>query len=210
MHRCHAKYQLRLLMEEDFWKQKAAVRWVAEGERNTRFFQGFVRQKRAKSYIHSIEADGSSLTQESQIRESAVAHFQTLFTSDRWSLLTLTLFAGGPPPPPPLAASRLTSLHLPPSYPVPVHGPDPDSSCNPISANSAHTIGAIFPPISSSSTYITASQGSPQLSSDPSVATIPDLGPSRDPNLPLLLGLPLLGPKKLTGHYFNPQPTTSK
>ncbi|GER42505.1 1-deoxy-D-xylulose-5-phosphate synthase [Striga asiatica] len=73
-------------MEEDFWKQKAAVRWVAEGERNTRFFQGYVRQKRAKSYIHSIEADGSSWTQEAQIRESAVAHFQTLFTSDRGSL----------------------------------------------------------------------------------------------------------------------------
>ncbi|CAA0808629.1 Unknown protein, partial [Striga hermonthica] len=32
MRRCHAEYQLRLLMEEDFWKQKAAVRWVAEGE----------------------------------------------------------------------------------------------------------------------------------------------------------------------------------
>ncbi|GER55466.1 RNA-directed DNA polymerase [Striga asiatica] len=99
MHRCHAEYQLRLLMEEDFWKQKAAVRWVAEGERNTRFFQGFVRQKRAKSYIYSIEADGSSLTQESQIRESAVAHFQTLFTSDRWSLIALTvsLFPTIPP-----------------------------------------------------------------------------------------------------------------
>ncbi|GER49878.1 beta-hexosaminidase [Striga asiatica] len=83
MHCCHAEYQLRLVMEEDFWKQKAAVRWVAEGGRNTRFFQGYVRQKRAKSYIHSIEADGSSLTQEAHIRESAVAHFQTLFTSDR-------------------------------------------------------------------------------------------------------------------------------
>ncbi|GER29302.1 DNAse I-like superfamily protein [Striga asiatica] len=83
MHRCHAEYQLRLLMEEDFWKQKAAVRWVAEGERNSRIFQGYVRQKRAKSYIHSIEAEGSSLTQEAQIRKSAVAHFQTLFTSDR-------------------------------------------------------------------------------------------------------------------------------
>ncbi|GER39419.1 indole-3-glycerol phosphate synthase [Striga asiatica] len=94
MHRCQAEYQLQLLMEEDFWKQKATVRWVAEGERNTRFFQGFVRQKHAKSYIHSIEADGSSLTQESQIRESAVAHFQTLFTSDRWSLVAPTIKIG--------------------------------------------------------------------------------------------------------------------
>ncbi|CAA0826253.1 Unknown protein, partial [Striga hermonthica] len=86
MRGCHAEYMLRLLMEENFWKQKAAVRWVAEDEQNTRFFQGFIRQKHAKSHIHSIEADGSPLTQESQIRESATAHFQTLFTSDRGDL----------------------------------------------------------------------------------------------------------------------------
>ncbi|GER44467.1 retrotransposon protein [Striga asiatica] len=83
MRRCHAEYQLRLLMEEDFWNQKAAVRWVAEGECNTKYFQGFVRQKRVKSYIHCIEDNGSSLTQEFEIRESAVTHFQSLFTSDR-------------------------------------------------------------------------------------------------------------------------------
>ncbi|CAA0824213.1 Unknown protein, partial [Striga hermonthica] len=76
-----------------------AVRWVAEGEQNTKFFQGFVRQKRAKSYIHSIEVDGSSLTQESQVRESAVIHLQTLFTSDRVSLVapTASFFPNIPP-----------------------------------------------------------------------------------------------------------------
>ncbi|CAA0838963.1 Unknown protein, partial [Striga hermonthica] len=49
-------------------------------------------QKHAKSYIHSIEVDGSSLTQESQIQESVVAHFQTLFTSDRGSLVAPTTY----------------------------------------------------------------------------------------------------------------------
>ncbi|GER42507.1 3-dehydroquinate dehydratase, partial [Striga asiatica] len=63
------------------------------GGRGRAEHEGFVRQKRAKSYIHSIEADGSFLTQESQIRESAVAHFQTLFTSDRGSLVAPTVFA---------------------------------------------------------------------------------------------------------------------
>ncbi|CAA0810091.1 Unknown protein, partial [Striga hermonthica] len=43
--------------------------------------------KRVKSYIHSVEDNGSSVTQESQIRESARAYFHSLFSSER-DLLT--------------------------------------------------------------------------------------------------------------------------
>ena len=49
MNRTAAELVLKLKMEEDLWKQKAAVRWTVEGERNTKFFQGWVKQKRAKS-----------------------------------------------------------------------------------------------------------------------------------------------------------------
>ncbi|XP_042012114.1 uncharacterized protein LOC121760525 [Salvia splendens] len=55
MNKTTTEYLLRLKMEEDFWRQKAAVKWVAEGERNTRFFQGWVKQKRTKTRIHMIE-----------------------------------------------------------------------------------------------------------------------------------------------------------
>ncbi|KAL1533958.1 hypothetical protein AAHA92_33765 [Salvia divinorum] len=54
--RCTAEYVLRTRMEEDFWKQKAAIRWATEGDQ--------------------------SLTSEEEIRQSAVGFFQQLLTSD--------------------------------------------------------------------------------------------------------------------------------
>ncbi|XP_042038361.1 uncharacterized protein LOC121784262 [Salvia splendens] len=68
LNRCTAEYVVRTRMEEDFWKQKAAIRWV--------------RQKRVKSRIHVIQAGGQSLTSEEEIRQSAVGFFQQLLTSD--------------------------------------------------------------------------------------------------------------------------------
>lgn len=43
MNRTTTKFLLRLKMEEDFWRQKAALKWVAEGERNTKFFHGWLK-----------------------------------------------------------------------------------------------------------------------------------------------------------------------
>ncbi|GER32207.1 polyketide cyclase/dehydrase and lipid transportsuperfamily protein [Striga asiatica] len=38
----------------DFWKEKVVVRWAAEGEHNTKYFQGFVRQKRVSLFSPRI------------------------------------------------------------------------------------------------------------------------------------------------------------
>ncbi|XP_042016276.1 uncharacterized protein LOC121764297 [Salvia splendens] len=80
--RCTALYVLCTRMEEDFWKQKAAIRWAAEGEWNSKFFHGWVRQKRVKSRIHAIQTGDQMLTSEDDIRQSAVGYFQGLLTSD--------------------------------------------------------------------------------------------------------------------------------
>ncbi|KAH6782217.1 hypothetical protein C2S51_007510 [Perilla frutescens var. frutescens] len=80
--RCVAEYVLRTRMKEDFWKQKVAVRWVTGGERNSRFFQGWVKQKRCKSRVHSIEDEGRVIEDDAGIRASAVGFFQRLLTSD--------------------------------------------------------------------------------------------------------------------------------
>ncbi|XP_042016190.1 uncharacterized protein LOC121764200 [Salvia splendens] len=45
MNRSTANFILKLKMEEDYWRQKAALKWVAEGERNTKFFHGWVKQR---------------------------------------------------------------------------------------------------------------------------------------------------------------------
>ncbi|XP_042027200.1 uncharacterized protein LOC121774379 [Salvia splendens] len=38
-----AEYICLLRMEEDFWRQKATLRWLAEGDKNTRFYQSWVK-----------------------------------------------------------------------------------------------------------------------------------------------------------------------
>ncbi|XP_042023118.1 uncharacterized protein LOC121770454 [Salvia splendens] len=77
-----AEYILLLKMEEDFWRQKAALRWLAEGDRNSRFYQSWVKQKRVKLRIHSIYANGQEITDEDEIRKSAVELFQGLLAPD--------------------------------------------------------------------------------------------------------------------------------
>lgn len=77
-----AEYLLCLQMEEDFWRQKASIRWVVEGERNTKFYQCWVRQKRIKTRIHEIKVDGISISNEEELRQYAVRFYQNLLTSD--------------------------------------------------------------------------------------------------------------------------------
>ena len=69
-------------MEEEFWRQKATIRWASDGKRNSKFFHGWVKQKRVKSRIRSIEAGGQILTEETTIRDSVATFFQQLLTSD--------------------------------------------------------------------------------------------------------------------------------
>ncbi|XP_042023120.1 uncharacterized protein LOC121770455 [Salvia splendens] len=73
-----AEYILLLKMEEDFWRQKAALRWLDEGDKNTRFYQIWLKQKRIRLRIHKINSNGRELTDETEIKELAVEFFQNL------------------------------------------------------------------------------------------------------------------------------------
>lgn len=65
-------------MEEDFWRQKASVRWLSDGDRNTRFYQSWVKQKRVRLRIHGIIDNGIEIVDEDEIKQSAVGFFQRL------------------------------------------------------------------------------------------------------------------------------------
>ncbi|KAL8508728.1 hypothetical protein ACS0TY_019114 [Phlomoides rotata] len=82
LNRSRAEYILRTRMEEDFWRQKSAVRWVLERERNIRFFQSLVKQKCVRTRIHSIHADGRIISDENELRALAASFFQHHLSND--------------------------------------------------------------------------------------------------------------------------------
>ncbi|KAL6493346.1 hypothetical protein OROGR_033105 [Orobanche gracilis] len=73
-----------LTMEEMFWKQKTNMKWILEGERNSKFFHDLIKKKRKTNFIHSMVEDGTVLTEPAAIAGSAVNYFENCFKRDNW------------------------------------------------------------------------------------------------------------------------------
>ena len=74
----HARGRLRraLTLEEGFWRQKARVKWLLDGDRNSKFFHLVVVERRRWAVIHRIrKADGEWIEEEPQIGDTAVCFF---------------------------------------------------------------------------------------------------------------------------------------
>ncbi|KAK4415068.1 hypothetical protein Salat_2613900 [Sesamum alatum] len=81
MNRCTTQLTHVLTIEEDFWRQKAACKWVLDGDRNTRFYHSMVQKKRARNFLSALTVNGQEITAE-DLPGSGVAHFRQLLTSD--------------------------------------------------------------------------------------------------------------------------------
>lgn len=71
-----------LSMEEAFWKQKASVRWLVEGERNTHLFLNIVNKKRAINKIYRIWKGNQCLENPLDIQSSGAQFFEELLTGE--------------------------------------------------------------------------------------------------------------------------------
>ncbi|KAG0454519.1 hypothetical protein HPP92_023811 [Vanilla planifolia] len=70
----------RLETEEDFWKQKAGLRWIKEGDANTSFFHASVKMKRHSLGIQKLKnPDGSWSVGDEELAGLLTNHFQNLF-----------------------------------------------------------------------------------------------------------------------------------
>lgn len=72
----------RALAEEElFWKQKSRLKWLKEGDRNTRLFHSSVLQCRARQYIGRIQNDqGIWLEDQTLIHAHAIEFYSNLLS----------------------------------------------------------------------------------------------------------------------------------
>ena len=70
------------LQEEAFFKQKSRIRWLQEGDRNTKYFHHFVKKRQMHNRILSVTCDdGNILSEPSLVSNHIVSHFQNLFSA---------------------------------------------------------------------------------------------------------------------------------
>nr|XP_027064499.1 uncharacterized protein LOC113690699 [Coffea arabica] len=77
------RLRVTLVVEEGFWKQKARVRWLKDGDRNTKYFHAVVAERRSRAIIHRIRGPtGAWVESEDLIGKEAIGFFQGLFTAE--------------------------------------------------------------------------------------------------------------------------------
>lgn len=84
-HLCMAKHQLsdKLEIQERYWKQKDNIKWLKEGDNNTKFFHQSVKIRRQKLSISRIrDTNGLWLTEQEEIANEAINAFQTQLNQD--------------------------------------------------------------------------------------------------------------------------------
>ncbi|VFQ62668.1 unnamed protein product [Cuscuta campestris] len=80
------KAKAELIMATDneftFWKQKANLKWMEEGDSNTKFFHAYVKGRRTKSMIRVIEdSNGKPITNIEVIKKMDIEHFFNQFNN---------------------------------------------------------------------------------------------------------------------------------
>ncbi|WRX14697.1 Reverse transcriptase domain - like 10 [Theobroma cacao] len=84
MHKAYAKLNRQLSIEELYWQQKSGVKWLVEGERNTKFFHSMMRKKRVRNNIFRIQdSEGNVYEDSPYIQNSAVEFFQKLLRAEQ-------------------------------------------------------------------------------------------------------------------------------
>ncbi|KAM0844041.1 hypothetical protein ACQ4PT_057322 [Festuca glaucescens] len=65
-------------MQRSMWRQRSRVAWLKEGDASTRFFHAKANARRRKSYIHRLELDGNSYTEQEEKEEIIWKYFDEL------------------------------------------------------------------------------------------------------------------------------------
>ncbi|XP_058784648.1 uncharacterized protein LOC131659478 [Vicia villosa] len=79
-----AQYELEkaLMFEEEFWKEKASIKWHTDGDRNTQFFHTFAKIRRKKNLVSSLNLNDSVITDHAMIESHLINHFTNIFNQN--------------------------------------------------------------------------------------------------------------------------------
>jgi hypothetical protein len=78
------RYKLDRLEEQRnlYWRQRAKVHWLKEGDRNTRFYHQYASERRRRSRImRLVQEDGGVVEEEEAIKNLVANSYKDLFTS---------------------------------------------------------------------------------------------------------------------------------
>ncbi|VFQ86979.1 unnamed protein product [Cuscuta campestris] len=68
--------------EHAFWRQKCNVKWLQDGDANTKFFHNLVKEKRRKQRITTLTNDqGHTIEHTASLEAMVVEHYKNLFNS---------------------------------------------------------------------------------------------------------------------------------
>jgi hypothetical protein len=75
--------------EEIYWKQRANLRWVLEGNSNTKLFHQFANGRRRKKTIVALETDVGEIKSQGEIKTHITTYYKSLFGLQPASSLSL-------------------------------------------------------------------------------------------------------------------------
>ncbi|XP_060202641.1 uncharacterized protein LOC132631059 [Lycium barbarum] len=78
LHKAQADFNRYLCLEEEYWKQKTGMRWFKDEDRNTKFFHNYVKGRRRKLAVHTIQnSQGDWLNTNAEIGQEVVLSINT-------------------------------------------------------------------------------------------------------------------------------------
>ena len=86
------KEELEHLMEleELYWQQRGGEKWVLEGDMNSSFFHLVANGRKRRKAIMSLEHEGGTITEPSQIQEAIYTYYKQLFGKSHQRKVSLT------------------------------------------------------------------------------------------------------------------------
>ncbi|MCI29483.1 RNA-directed DNA polymerase (Reverse transcriptase), partial [Trifolium medium] len=71
-----------LKLEEEFWREKARVKWLADGDRNTAYFHKIAKIRHVTKNISVLRHGDDLLTDPDAIENHVVSYYNSIFNTD--------------------------------------------------------------------------------------------------------------------------------